>query len=259
MLHHCHSKQITVVQFGNLNTTDAYRALLNANKYQSAFNFYFSTTVLPLPDKFKLPNGGYDTSSALVAASKTTAFKKLEKPVLFLTDDAIGEIENQNEPDYFFFMSREDDLDPQYEILSTYARKYMAPTRSYEDYLLMMLSTYVLSNYADLNYHDNSRGCFLDYCDQLASAEKALTLAKLCLECEQQIQKRLNNGQISLEQISSAKKLMNKAARRKTCFVIMPFAKELRPRVQRGETGAYRSWMERATRRRDQPRCRRLD
>ena len=223
MIHNCETKRISVVQIGKLNTTIAYRAILNVNKFQKAFQFELLKNVkLPLDSSFKLANGGYNISEAARELLKTKKYKDLPRPIILLTDNPLGELEYADEPGYFFFFSREDDWDSDVTIISTQPLETLPKTRSYEDYLLMMLSTYIFSNFMDLDFHEDTRGCFLDYCDELSDAEKAFQIGNLCFECEQELQKRLYTNNITVEEVAAVKRLMNKAIHRKKCFVAMP-------------------------------------
>jgi hypothetical protein len=93
---------------------------------------------------------------------------------------------------------------------------------SLEAYLFMMLSSHILSTYANISYHDR-RGCILDYMNEWVNDDNCLKSGVLCDECEIEIQKRVRRNQISLERIAAAVRLFNRAIKRKYCFVVMPF------------------------------------
>jgi hypothetical protein len=213
-----------VVRLGKLNETVAYRVIRNANKMQKAFEFeYIQNITLHLDEKYKLSNNGYDLDSAVEDLCKSEIGKVLPRPLVILTDDAMGENEYENEPDYFFFMSRLDNFDKGITIITTQPRVYLKDSRSYEDFLLLMFATYLLAEFADLEFHDDTQGCLLDYCDELTDLEKAFQTGKLCLNCEQELQKAIQLNRVSIEQVAAAKRLMNIACGKKTCFVAMQF------------------------------------
>jgi hypothetical protein len=223
MIHNCYTKEIAIIKIGKLETTYADMAILKANEYQKAFFFNLLRDIeLPLEDVYKLPNGGYDISKALRNLLKSKKYKNLPRPIIFITDDPLGEKEHENDPEWFFFSSQESSWDNEITIISTQPLSVLPKNRTYEDYLLMMLSTYIYSNFIGLNFHLEVRDCFLDYCDYLIDAERALQKGCLCLQCEQEIQKRLYSNKITIEQVAAAKRLMYKATNKKTCFVAMP-------------------------------------
>ena len=226
MIHNCQCETITVVRLGSLDTSEVDQALHLANELQNAF--YFKSELhglrLPLDEKYKLPNGGYDLCGAVKnLLLKDKKYRKLPRPLIVISSAALGDPDHPSEPDWFYFSSQEDEYDPKVSIISTQPLSALPRTRTLENYLLMMLSTYILSDFANVPYHRNIRGCLLDYCDELKDAENALQTAQICDECEVQLQKRLRQNQISMERIAAAMRLLNRAAGRRYCFVMMPF------------------------------------
>jgi hypothetical protein len=223
MLHTCQRETVTFLQLGSLDTSEVEQVLWRANELQHAFyfDFDFYKRRLPLDEKYKLPNGGYDLCGAVEALFKTRKYKNLPRPLIIISAEPLGDTDHPIEPDYFYFCSQDDD-DPKVTIMSTQPLSYLPKNRTLENYLFMMLSNYILSTYGNVSYHKISRGCMLDYCDDLSDAENCLRAGELCPDCEVELQKRKPN-QISFEQVAAALRFFNRAAGRKYCFVMMPF------------------------------------
>lgn len=223
MIHNCQRETITVLQLGSLDTSKVESVLWRANELQRAFvfDFDFYKRRLPLDEKYKLPNGGYDLCGAVEALFKGRKYKKLPRPLIIISAEPLGDTDYPSEPDNFYFCSQDDD-DPKVTIMSTQPLSYLSKNRTLEHYLFMMLSNYILSTYGNVSYHEVSRGCMLDYCDDLGDAENCLRAGELCHDCEAELQKRKPN-QLSIEQLAAAIRFFNRAAGRKYCFVMMPF------------------------------------
>ncbi len=224
MIHNCKKETITFVQLGPLDTSSVEQVLYRANELQQTFSFKadFSRYCLPLDEKYKLANGGYDLCGAVKHAMlQTRKFKKLPRPIVILSSALFGDAAYPNDPEAFYFSSQEDDYDPQVTIISTQPSEELAAF-TLQSYLFMMLSAYILSIYANISYHDR-RGCILDYCDEWSNEDNCLRSGTLCGECEVEIHKRVRRNQISLESIAAAVRLFNRAIGKKYCFVVMPF------------------------------------
>lgn len=224
MIHSCKVQEVAVCKIGELDSTTVYRTILNANKYQSAFYFNFLSIELPLDETYKLANGGYEINDAIKSLIKLNKYKKIPRPLLLLTNNPIGDREKAEIPYHFFFMLTAD-FDNKIDIISMQPLDFLSDSITYEAYLMMMLSTYIYSCFLNLNFHEKTKGCLLDYCDNFVDAEKAFKICCLCFECNQEIQKGLSKGEYSIEKVASAKRLMHKAANQNICFVIMPFDK----------------------------------
>lgn len=100
MIQNCKSQTITAIQLGPLDSSTVEQTLYRANELQAAFDFQsaFYTHRLPLDEKYKLPNGGYDLFGAVEYMLRITL----------------------------------------------------------QGYLFMMLSTHILSTYANISYHDEA-------------------------------------------------------------------------------------------------------
>lgn len=224
MLHSCQKEILTVVKLGSLDASGVEQALYRANELQQAFFFKsdFYNNPLPLEERYRLANGGFDLCGAVKQAlQRTSKFKTLPRPLLVLSDALFGDPDHPNDPEAFYFSSQEDDYDPQVTIISTQPFEELEGL-SLESYLLMMLSAHILSTYANISYHDR-RGCILDYMDEWVNDDNCMKSGVLCNECEIEIHKRIRRNQVSLERIAAAIRLFHRAIHKKYCFVVMPF------------------------------------
>lgn len=225
MLHSCQREIINVVKLGSLDTSGVEQALYRANELQQAFYFksdFYNNGSMPLDERYRLANGGYDLCGAVKQSlQKTKKFKTLPRPLLVLSDALFGDLDYPDDPDAFYFSSQEDDYDAQVSIISTQPVKELEGL-TLEAYLFMMLSAHILSTYANISYHDR-RGCILDYLDEWVTDDNWMKSGVLCNECEIEIHKRIRRNQISIERIAAAIRLFNRAINRKYCFVVMPF------------------------------------
>lgn len=231
MIHSCKTEFVNVVQLGRLETTEVANALYRANELQKAF--YFDSASLErnkllLGDKYRLPNDAFDLCAALKHILTTTKYKKLPRPLLVLSGEALGDPDHPNDPDYTYSSSQEDDYDPSVTIISTYTGGKL-PNRKLESYLLLLLSAHILSFYADISYHVDPRGCPLDFCDEWGDVENCFLVGKLCDDCDFVIENKMAQYTISTERVAAAVRLLNYAAGRKYCFVAMPFDKKFDP------------------------------
>jgi hypothetical protein len=212
-----------------LDSSTVEQALYRANELQPAFDFQsaFYTHRLPLDEKYKLPNGGYDLCGAVeYMLRRSRRYKKLPRPLLVLTSALFGDADFPNDPEAFYFSSQEDSYDAQVTIISTQPAEELKSI-TLQGYLFMMLSTHILSTYANISYHDEARGCLLDYDGEWKDEDNCFLTGSLCADCEVEIQKRVRQNKVSLEQIAAAVRLFNRAIGRKYCFIVMPFKKDL--------------------------------
>jgi hypothetical protein len=222
MIHDCRQTRVNVIRLGaGLDHSELYTVLGTANQAQKAFRFVVDLSAWPVDLKYRLPNGGYELDTALEVLLKTKKYRKLERPIVAISKLPLGDKEFGSEPGYFFFSSTAE-ADPYVTTVSTHPLTVL-PNRTLHEYVLLMLSTNIFSIYGDIYYHDETRGCLLDYCDDLRDAEQAFRNGRLCDVCERDLQKKVENGYINLDTIAAGTKLLNRAVGRSYCFVAMPF------------------------------------
>jgi len=229
MIHDCQRKTVSVIQLGQgINSTVVDQTLYLANQVQRSFHFELRKEVLPLFDTYRLLNGGFDLCEAGESLLHSRKYRKLPRPLILLSSEPFGEQEHGHEPGWFFFYSQEEDYDPQVSIISTQPLEVLPKTRTLQHYLLVMLAMDILTKYADMGYHQETRGCLFDYCDELKDLENCFRIGRLCDECERVLQNRIRRSQISLDRVAAAIRLFNRAVGRKYCFLVMPFSDEFK-------------------------------
>jgi len=220
----------TVIQLGNLNRAQAENSIGLGNQTQRAFRFEFSPDRLPLDSKkYKLPNGGYDLDGAIKDLIQR---HKLPRPLILMTSVPYGSREEGKKADWFYFSDTGLSLDPTIDVISTYIWEEALGHRQLQPYVLCHLASSALVHSANLEVHNEKRGCLFDYWDEFEDIESVLKAEGLCNSCERDLNVKLRSGEITIEQVAAAKKLFNRACGRKVCFMIMPFTSALKPVYQ---------------------------
>lgn len=219
--------RFTVVQLGPLRRPEAEVAVGLANVTQRAAFFDFHPTPLPLDEgRYRLQNGGFDLDAATLDLLKE---HRLPRPLIVLTAAPYGDVHTGNEPKAFYFNGFGLANESEVAIISTYLWDKLPRKRRLQPYLLASLCLLLLSEYAGMEFHDEARGCLCDYCENPSDIDLALRGRWLCESCERLLEARLKSGQTPLELAAAAKRLYNRALDRRTCFMVMPFKRELKP------------------------------
>jgi hypothetical protein len=81
---------------GPLETSDVEQVLWRANELQYAFNFDFDfyKRRLPLDEKYRLPNDGYDLCGAVEALLKNKKYKNLPCPLIIFSSEPLGDADH---------------------------------------------------------------------------------------------------------------------------------------------------------------------
>jgi hypothetical protein len=214
------------VQLGDLGQRRKVENAVGAAQLsQSAFEFDFPEGRVGVPDEYRLPNGGYDLDTALLNLPEV---KNLPKPVFLVTSLPYGEAETGRDKESFWFGAT--GFEDGTAILSTYLVGIGACGIPLEPYVLMMIATSIFSHLGALEFHDDTRGCLFDYCDEWRDAEASFRgTTDLCNVCERILQARLRSGGINNFQIASARRILDRARNTRRCFLAMPFAKKFDP------------------------------
>jgi hypothetical protein len=97
---------------------------------------------------------------------------------------------------------------------------------SLQRYLAYVVADVLMSFHVDTTVHYETKGCLGDYCDNKREINLGLGNCSYCSDCQAMILKDVAKGSISVTQLAAIYKILDLAAERKTCFVLMPFAKE---------------------------------
>jgi hypothetical protein len=195
-----------------------------ADDTQVSFQFDLSERAYPLNrERFRLPNGGFDLDKAVADLLRNG---KCEAPIVFITSLPYGDREMRTRKDHFYF-SGYNVAESDVSVISTYIWERLPGDRRLQPYLLRSLAIDALFRRIDVGFHSETRGCILDYCYEPTDIDKAQ--GDFCPDCRVKLQARVQEHEISLEQVASILRLTYRAAGRKFCFVIMPFDKKLDP------------------------------
>lgn len=120
----------------------------------------------------------------------------------------------------------EDDLfsvyTPEYAIISTYYWTSL-PNPDIRDHLIMSIVDMILNLYPfELVNHDPPVGCPTDY-GAYGNLKMALNTCAFCEECARRITRAVRDGKLPLKDKASILKILDLIAKRKRCFIIMPF------------------------------------
>lgn len=220
--------RFTTVQLGPLRGTEVENALRLAGHTQRSFEFselLHPKFALPAA-KYKCPNGGWNLD---LAVRTILVHRKFPRPVLFFSSLPYTDWDNRRKADWFYFADYVANGDEAVAIVSTHLWTTLPGDRTLQPYILLNLAAASLSYTVDLPMHDETRGCIFDYCDDPADIDCAIGVGELCQECERHLNAALRDGRISIEQLASARKLLNRAVGRRVAFLVMPFRSELEP------------------------------
>jgi TIR domain len=239
----------TVIPLGRAYIPETQHTVSSANIAQKAFKFEFRAQTVPIEeDKYTLPNGALDLCKAVGDLLRCNRVRPStsEQQLILVTSlpdsdpDSARDYANLTliEQCYFYHDSLSlDDSVPYAKntaIVSTYIWDHLptitevstthAGRRALEPYLYLSFANIALSRCIDmpLPHHMETRGCPLDYCDDVHEIDRFFQGGRLCDECEHMLQIKQRDGEITANQLESVKRLLLKArgrdfeARRKT-------------------------------------------
>lgn len=208
-------KRIRLIVIGQSNDANAYNVATNLTAIQKEFNFAVHDEMLSLPK-------GINSKAPIRAEILEVLGKQLiadkypdEYPVLLCDCKLEGDL----------FSS----FDNKAAVITTQGWTRKFSTHPVQKYILFTLADVLMNFYADTPIHYKTRGCLGDYCNNKKDINIGLTKCDYCSECQKQILKAVASETITLNQLAAIYKILDFAAERKTCFVLMPFAKEFDP------------------------------
>jgi hypothetical protein len=233
---------LTIMQLGPLNRVEVENSIGLANQLQRAFRFESLPSHLPLDKKrYKLPNSGYDLDLATVQLIRRY---DIPRPVIFLTSAPYSTRGEGKLSDWFYFSEFNHPLIQDVSIISTYIWEKILGRQRLQPYLLSIFASFIFSHYANLEFHNDKHGCLLDYCFDFEDIDAMFNSEGLCDGCERELDKKLRQGDFTLEQKTAAIKLFNRACDRKVCFMVMPFRQTLKPVYQAvGQALREKGWI----------------
>lgn len=236
------SKSFIVVQLGEGNQAEIDNAITSANMAQKSFNFVSQDDVVHFDEaRYVLPNGGLDLDKAVEDLLEFKYFKELAKEELILitskpySDSNLSQDDEVIDPlDGLYFSEEKVTSGANIALISTYIWERLPPRpdlptlsmygeRTVIPYIVLMLAVIALDRCVKVEFanHFEPRGCPFDYCYNVADIDMFFEEGRLCEECSKHLESEWQKGSISIEQITSVKRLLNLAVGRKVDYGFM--------------------------------------
>lgn len=203
------SKRVRILRIGDAADEAGYNLTMTLNGAQDYYEFYDDDGVLALPDSL----AGKD----IVSSEALRAFVFAECQRRFPDDYPIGITDVCLDNEY------SSAFDTDAAIISTGARAHAAPNYSLQRYLLFHVVDILMTRHIDFTLHTKRVGCVSDYVNELAEMELSIERCEFCAACRRKILGAVTAGRMSLAQVASILRLLDLAAERRRCFVLMPF------------------------------------
>jgi len=225
---------IKVVQLGKLQTDEINNMLGVANLCQPTFYLNDVEELKVDLSPYRLPNNSYDLDAATEHHILPNYY---DRPLIVLTSEPYGTAPHGSEEDWFYFSGA---LDTNVSIISTYLWENVEGARILQQYLLFMIGTILISEYAGLHFHVETRGCLFDFCEKPINIYSSLQSDNFfCPTCNTYIERALRKGSINIDQLVSAMRIINRARGIElSCFISYShkdeaFAKKLHSRMKK--------------------------
>lgn len=205
-------KTIRLIQIGKEVTTLLSNAAVTLDRIQNEYKFELSYKTIKLDKQFsrKRPHDEY-----LFKLIKQYMIKNdydfQEYPIAIIDTPLVDELISIN--------------DGFCAVISTYTFKKYSKLNK-ESCLLSTIAG-ILPDIGNqiTEVHDETRGCPNDFCDNLSDMDIAISKGEYCVDCQKQLFEALEKGLISVQKLAAIYRILDYAAGRKICFVIMPFKK----------------------------------
>lgn len=219
---------VKVVQLGRLLTDEVNNMLGLSNLCQATYYFNDVEDIRVDLSPYRLPNNSYD----LDAATQEHVLPKYnDRPLIVLTSEPYGAPPRGSREDGIYFSGV---LDANVIIISTYLWESLEGVRRLQPYLLFKIGTSLILEYAGLHFHEETRGCLFDFCEEPSDIDSSLNSDTFfCPTCQNYIDRELKKGGINMDQLVSAMRIINRARGIElSCFISYshkdePFAKKL--------------------------------
>jgi hypothetical protein len=198
---------VKVIQLGKLSTDEVSNILGVANLCQTTFYFDDVEDIKVDISPYRLPNQSFDLDAA---TEKHVLPKNTDRrPLIILSSEPYGAPPRGAEEDWVYFSGT---LDTNVSIISTYLWESLEGPRRLQPYLLFMIGTSLISEYAGIHFHDESKGCLFDFCEEPSDIDLSLKSDSFfCPICQGYINRALAKGDISIDLLVSAMRLINRA------------------------------------------------
>lgn len=257
----------TVAGLGQVNGGELDNAVELANTLQDSFHFVRRPT-LPIPrGDYWLSNGGRNLDAFFEALlDRPGSQRRLPAGnLIFVTAEPYSDEDAAKESggrsveadlNQCYFLDEGLSVDKRIAIVSTFIWDRLPPRshldvgvsrrggrarRAQQAYLLYAFGVVAVNNILpSVGWHEETRGCPFDYCDDVRRIDEFFARGSLCPEHGRNFVKAMNAGRISREQLNSLLTLFNRGAGR-LYDVFVAYASEDRERVAEPLVAALRS------------------
>ncbi|RJP59408.1 MAG: toll/interleukin-1 receptor domain-containing protein [Deltaproteobacteria bacterium] len=200
------SINVRVIQLGKLPTDEVNNILGVANLCQNTFHFHEVKDDKVDLSPYRLPNQSFDLDAA---TEKHVLPKYTDRPLIILSSEPYGAPPRGAEEDAVYFMGT---LDPNVSIISTHLWECLEGLRRLQPYLLFMIGTTLICEYAGVQFHEETKRCLFDFCEKAIDIDLSLKSdGFFCPNCQSYIDQALMKGDISIDLLISAMRLINRA------------------------------------------------
>lgn len=206
------SRRVRILRLGATADEAGYNLVITLNSVQNHFEFVADDRVLPLPS--------LSTSRSAVNAQD-------------LLDLAASECRSRFPDEYPIVITgvrlREDyssSFNTEAAVVTTYVKAKAAPNFTLQRYLIYHLVDILMTRYVDLPWHDVATGCVSDELDVTGKMTLGIAKCEYCASCRRRIIAASSTGRITLGQAAAIFRLLDFAAGRRRCFVLMPFTED---------------------------------
>lgn len=203
-------KRIRIVQIGDSHSSEINNTIISLSELQNQYYIEIDPVRLNIPKRIdpKNPDG-------LLSRALRTHIIKYDYPEYPIGIVNIP-LENNN-----ICVSNESAA-----LISVYKWKSFCQY-SVETGLKYLIATLLLDIKQVIGaYHEDTRGCPNDLCNDLRDINKGIRKADYCSECKAAFNVALETGRITWPELASVYRILDSVAKRKIAFVIMPFHKK---------------------------------
>src|SRR5271157_1214463 len=225
---------ITLAVLQDCNMGELENAIDIANQSQDAFKFVLYPDIIHFKeDKYKFASGSFNLMKAThdLVQKRPSLRKLLSQNLVFIT--------SYPDSDQYYFneykgKSLSDELSQclfyelepysfgQIRLVSTYIWDHLPPTditsipispsgrRALQPYLLLMFASVALDQLIEIPYHEETRGCPFDYCNNVREIDRSFQVKSLCDDCDRFIKDKVRDKALTKDQYLSFIGLINR-------------------------------------------------
>lgn len=208
-------KRIRLLQVGKDNNALMHKLAVKLKSIQDVFHFDFDEDVI-LPDESLLQEDGsfkYGYLEQLIWEYMNPKWRDEQPIAVSMYPLQDGDI----------VVSTESEAVISTHNWSSYSKYTL------EKGVMYMIAAELLGYYVRTEYHDETRGCPNDYCDDVSDIDIGLERCEFCGVCRNIIWADIEAGKISTREASAIYRILDNIADRRIVSCIMPFNESMNP------------------------------